>query len=576
MKCLRKLLLVLSLIISLSVSAQRERNYIYLLDCTKSMRGYKGSPDIWDKTKDYLKKDLGIHSPGTSLHVIPFQGKAYPSFNFNADDYDLNQWKKIEEYIDEKSNIVTGTNICDAWDAINGFIDIHKDNYILLLTDGHDTENGMEAVARKLKNWCGKYPNTYAFYVLLTKAAVDKKVVDVINICDNLFQVDATEGIPVFGGVDNDVIYANTLNLKKIHNLSFSAAGVYNAKAFCDDPYFKVKIHGDKIKNGIVPIQIEAQKPISSINSTLDSIYSFTFNVKSDEVRIINPTVRVEITNKAERALELISEEIDLGESTWYDSFFFWKACTPDTLNVDLKAIFNDEAEKDGSLVELQVIDQDGGNDFKLFYNGQQLENSSFIVNSCEKEKCILSLVYNPYAKEGKRYFSIRTKTKHQLDKINDEPVEQYNLTLRSKYFIVWNPLKTILLWIGIIILAALLLWFLLIKHFIYPAISVRTIQISDPYFSKVNVKNKRRVVFVNKKMEQSLLSRIFTGEILYKTNEVWTSPLAFEAGAKKKTLRIMRTKDYVFDPYVSLLKSPGEYVIENINTKIKIKMSTN
>jgi hypothetical protein len=76
--------------------------------------------------------------------------------------------------------------------------------------------------------------------------------------------------------------------------------------------------------------------------------------------------------------------------------------------------------------------------------------------------------------------------------------------------------------------------------------------------------------------MEQSLLSRIFTGEILYKTNEVWTSPLAFEAGAKKKTLRIMRTKDYVFDPYVSLLKSPGEYVIENINTKIKIKMSIN
>ena len=576
MKCLRKLLLVLSLIISLSVSAQRERNYIYLLDCTKSMRGYKGTPDIWDKTKDYLKKDLGIHSPGTSLHVIPFQGKAYPSFNFNAEDYDLNQWKKIEEYIDEKSNIVTGTNICDAWDAINGFIDIHKDNYILLLTDGHDTENGMEAVARKLKNWCGKYPNTYAFYVLLTKAAVDKKVVDVINICDNLFQVDATEGIPVFGGVDNDVIYANTLNLKKIHNLSFSAAGVYNAKAFCDDPYFKVKIHGDKIKNGIVPIQIEAQKPISSINSTLDSIYSFTFNVKSDEVRIINPTIRVEMTNKAERALELLSEETDLGKSTWYDSFLFWGASLPDTLDVDLKALFNDEAIKDGSLVDLQVVDPDGGNDFQLFYNGRPIEKDNFILKSGVQEKSILSLVYNPNAKEGKRYLSIRAKAKQNLDKINDEPVELYNLVLRSNYSIVWNPLKTILMWIGILILAALLLWFLLVKHFIYPTIKVKTIQINDPYFSKVNVKGKRRVVFTNKKMEQSPISRIFTGEILYKKNDIWTSPLSFEAGAKKRTLRVMRTTDYVFDPYTSMLKAPNDYVVENTNDNTKIKISIN
>lgn len=542
------------------------------------MRGYKGSPDIWDKTKDYLKKDLGVHAPGTSLHVIPFQGKAYPSFKFKAEDYNLKQWKKIEEFIDEKSNIVTGTNICDAWDAIDGFIDLHKDNYIILLTDGHDTENGgMDAVAKKLKNWCGKYPNTYAFYVLLTKAAVDKQVLDIINICDNLFQVDATEGIPVFGGFDNDIIiYANTLNLKKIHNLRFSAAGEYNAKAVCEDPYFSVKVPNGKIKNGIVPIQIEAKKSISSINTTLDSIYNFSFDVKSDEVRIVNPTVRVEMTNKAEHTLELLSEETDLGKSTWYDSFLFWGASTSDTLQVDLKAIFNDEAQKDGSLVELQVKDADGNEDFQLFYNGQPLEKGCFIINSGKQGKNILSVVFNPDAQEGKRYLDIRVKSKQCLDKINDEPVDQYQLSLRSKYSIVWNPLKTILMWIGILILAALLLWFLLVKHFIYPTIKVKTIQINDPYFSKVNVKGKRRVVFTNKKMEQSMINRIFTGEILYKKNDVWTSPLAFEAGAKKRTLRVMRTTDYVFDPYTSMLKAPNDYVVENTNDNTKIKISIN
>ena len=149
-------------------------------------------------------------------------------------------------------------------------------------------------------------------------------------------------------------------------------------------------------------------------------------------------------------------------------------------------------------------------------------------------------------------------------------------MTLRAKYAVNWNPLKTIFMWLGILILAALILWFLIVKRFFYPSIGIRTIQVNDPYFSKVNVKGKRKVVFANKNMKQNLLSRIFTGEILYKKNEIWTSPLAFEAGAKKKTIRVVRTKDYSFDPYTSMLKAPNDYVVENINDKTKIKISIN
>ena len=85
-----------------------------------------------------------------------------------------------------------------------------------------------------------------------------------------------------------------------------------------------------------------------------------------------------------------------------------------------------------------------------------------------------------------------------------------------------------------------------------------------------------RRVVFTDKKMSQSLFSRLFTGEILYKKNDVWTSPLTLEAGSKRKTLRVVRTRDYTFDPYTSVLKSPEDYVVENVNDKTKIKMTIN
>ncbi len=574
MKRLKTLILFLSLIMSLSVLAQRERNYIYVLDCTKSMTGFKGSPDIWNTTKQYLQKELNKHVPGTTLHVIPFQDKILSPYSFDANNL---AWNKLAGDLDKFVVKPTNTNICAAWDATDKYIDKHKDNYIILLTDGRDNVNPQGAVARKLSEWCGKYSNTYAFYVLLTKNAVDEDVVKVINVCDNEFIVDATKEIPVFGAFDNGlVIYANTLNLNRVHRIGFSAAGKYVAKAVCNDPYFDVKIVDNKIEGGIVPVQIVAKKPIAQINAALPQVYNFTFDVQSNEVSVINPTVKVQMTNKPERALEMLSEETYMGKATWYDSFLFWGAGDPDTLSVDLKAIFNDEARKDGTVVKLQIKDDAGGKDFQLFYNGQPLSDNTITLNANGNTPSILSVVFNSDAKEGKRYFAIKAADKQELDNINDQPVEQYNLCLRAKYVVNWNPLKTILMWLGILILAALLLWFLIVKHLIYPTIGVKTIQINEPYFAKVNVKGARRVVFTNKKVEQSLINKIFTGEIIYKKNDIWTSPLAFEPGAKKKTLRVMRTKDYVFDPYTSMLKAPSDYVVENTNDNTKIKLTIN
>lgn len=573
MNKLKTMFVVIFLMMSVSVVAQRERNYIYLLDCTKSMIGYGNNPSIWQPTKNYLKKDIDKQPKGTELHIIPFQGRVLPSFDFEAGQQN---WNDIEEKLDEHVKKVTNTNICAAWDAIDSHLNNHKDNYVILLTDGHDNVQGMEAVLNKLRNWCGKYPNTYAFYVLLTEAAIDNRVIDVINLCDNEFVVNATKGIPIFGSVDKTIIYANTLNLQKKHQIGFSSAGEYTVKAICEDSYFDVSIVDNKIKNGSLQVQIFNKKDIAEINGSIPQTYEFTFEVCSKDVDITNPVVTVNMTNKPERSLEILSEESDLGKATWHDGFLFWGASDPDTLSIDLKALFNEEAQKDNSSVEFIIADPDGGKNFQLFYNGQAVKDGKVTLDKKSNANSKLSVVFNPDAKEGTRYLIVKSKNKQQLDKINDEPVEQYNLSLRSKYVVNWNPLKTILMWLLIFIVAALLIWFLLIRRFIYPTINVKTIQINDPYFSKVNVKGKRRVVFTNKTMKQSLLNRIFTGEILYKKDEIWTSPLTFEAGAKRKTIRVVRTKDYVFDPFTSLLKTQNDYVVENVNDKTKIKLSVN
>ena len=558
-----------------NIMAQRERNYIYLFDCTKSMTGYgSGNPDIWVRTKSYLQNDLAKHTPETSIHIVPFQGKVLTSFSFMAKDL---CWKDINKKLDEYVQNVTNTNICEAWDAIGTHIDLHKDNYVILLTDGKDNVRGMDALMTKLKNWCCKYPNTYAFYVLLTENAVDPKIASVINLCDNEFVVDARKGIPVFGSFDKElVIYANTLNLKKIHNFDFSTAGKYEAKAICNDPYFDVKIVGGKIKDGKVSAQISAKQSISQINTTIPQTYDFTFDVQAKGVDIINPTIKVVMTNKPERELEMISEEQNFGEVEWYDSFLFWGAKEPDTLKIDLKAIFNDEAKKDGSSFCVKIADYDGMKDYHLFFNGKDITDGIIKLDAKSMpSNTMLGIVFTSDAKEGKRYFNIKANGHNALECVNGSPANKYEVTVRASYDIKWNPLKIFLFWLFVAIIVALLIWFIILKYVFYPTFKVGSIMVTDPYYSNIIIKGARQIVFSNKRIEQSTLNKIFTGKIITNVNPCWSKPLVMEPANRKK-IRVRHTNTYVFDPFSSQLSHRTEYTVENTETNEKIKMTIN
>ena len=147
--------------------AQRERNYIYLLDCTKSMIGFNGSIDIWDTTKDYLESDLRRLSDDCSYAIIPFQDKVLNTFAGNGPDAVTHWIKDIEPKCTEWVQNVTRTNICDAWLAGLNQCDPNKYNYIYLLTDGtHNmpAPNNNLKLLELLSNFCNKNKNTHAYY----------------------------------------------------------------------------------------------------------------------------------------------------------------------------------------------------------------------------------------------------------------------------------------------------------------------------------------------------------------------------------------------------------------------------
>lgn len=564
---------LLALLLStLNATAQRERNYIYVLDCTRSMTGVGNSPNIWQPTKNYLRDDITRQTPTTEIHVLPFQEKVLTTFDFEARAFD---WKSMEKELDRLVTIPANTNICDAWSEAEKYINPNKDNYIYLLTDGQDNIKGMNELARRLSTFCGKYRNTRAFYVVLTTSAIHPKIKEIVDCCPDERFVDASKKIEPFGSFDSDAtIYANTLALERQHRLSFSAAGEFPATIVCTDPNFDVSVIGRHINDGILSLQVKARRPISEINAQLPEVYDFDIELRATGVDVINPCIHVHITNKAERQLEIVGEEQDMGRAKWYKSFLCWGASRQDTLSVDLRAVFNAEATKDGSTATFKVTPTEGKADYQLFFNGQPTTDGLIRLDAKHTERAILSLVFNDDAAEGRHYLQLSRQSTERLESINGAPAEQYELTLRSRYSVGWNPLATILFWLLVAIVAALILWFVIMRPLLYPTFKVGSITITDPYYANVRLKGARRVIFTNRRQEQSLISRIFTRPIICNVNAVWTTPLTLEPAKKK--VRASRTTTYVFDPYGSLLNGHTDYTIENTTTHDKIKMTIN
>ena len=569
------ILLAMILVASQFAFAQRERNYIYLLDCTKSMSGYNGAPNIWAPTKNYLKTDIERQKKvkGTTVHVVPFQGSCLNVHSFLAEDFN---WKSLEKELDGYQENITRTNICDAWDEGQKYINKNKDNYIILLTDGLDNCKGTAALAQKLEQFCGKYRHTQAFYVVLTKNAINPQIKEVVDRCPDAWIVDASKKINPFGGFDKNItIHANTRNLDKAHKLLFSTVGEFSASSECNDPCFSVSIEEGKIKDGSMSVKIAAKQSMQYIQANLPNPYKFTFDVKAKDVQIINPTITVEMTNDPERELEIISEEQDMGEAKWYDSFLFWGAKEPDTLSLDLKGAFNEEAKKCGSTVRLKIVDADGLKDFKLFFNGEEVTNGTILCDAPKMpESTILSIVYNPEAKQGKRYLIINAANEKNLDNINGAPVEDFEVSVRSECDVDWNPLKTFLFWLGVIILALLVIWFLFLKRIFFPTFTIGTVMVTSPYYSMIKIKGARRIVFSDKKVKQSPINRFFTGKVLCSVNPCWTQPLVMEPA--KKAIRVIPNTTYIFNPFAARLTSPSQYTIENTAAKNTIKLTVN
>lgn len=531
----RAVIISIALIFCLAANCARLRNSIYIFDCTQSMQGNaaKNVPDIWQATKSSLKSRIEREPADARIVIIPFQAQPYPAIIFERRDFD---WEKVDGKFEEYIKRLTNTNICDSWTAGEKYIDLTRNNYIYLMTDGVDTDAGRRAkLADVFRQFCAhNYPDTHGFYVRLTEnALVEDNIRDIIEGCKNLDIVSPADKTD-FGSFDSRVININTHELPCRRIVDFSDPGIFKANATSHDPNFIVDVVDGEIKNGILEFEIRSAygDDKTRLHDELgDENYDFDITIASDNIHITDPRIEVRVVNRPERVLEfkgIAHDEDDLGKSLRHEGFLFSTATAPDTLSINLAPAFNDEARRDRASVSMKVSSNITGadtNDITILFNGRELADSCFTLKAGDTTPGILSVVFRPGCEDTKLSLSLTQLSSKNLDRIGETPADEFTHSFRAECENEMNPLAKGLLWAAAIIIAALILWFALLKRQFFPPISkITTIMITKPYVSQRKVRGARLVVFSDKPVRQGFFNRLFTGRIVSEVNPVWTS----------------------------------------------------
>lgn len=551
--------------------AQKQRNYVYVFDCTASMKDYK----IYEPAKKWLHEDIDRQADDAMITIIPFRDFPDEVITFEKKSFD---WKKIEDKFNKLiSSPHRFTGISRAWDEAVKKLNSEMENYFYVLTDGENNPDGKldtMDLLNHINSWCEDHPNDYGFYVTLSQEA--KKIIPENISCDLFKVVDGSTHLAPFGVFVPDEFTVSLREIKQ-KTIGFSTAGKFSATTNCDDPYFNVRLKDEQIVNGSATFLVEPKSSVESLTEELPFSYEFSFSVQTDkkELNIVNDKISVNVENRPVRNIDIVSIE-QSANVTWYDKFLFWDAKKQDTILIPLKTVWNNLAKKYVSEMTVHTSCSSlESSDYTLFLNGKEVSSNKFKL-SAKNEDDVLAFVLSTSAPEGKHFIQLQSKPGdfENVETINDEPVLNYDNTVRLKYDEVWNPMKWVCFIVFLILLGLLLLWFLVLKRIFYPTFNIKRIQINEPYYKSKTIKGARLFVMTSKSCKQNIFDRLFKGEIIYEVNSEWTDPIElvpFKKGAKVKTFG-----KYSVEPYSTTIIKQQDYEFEHVDTRVKCQITVN
>lgn len=544
-RCLHRYLIVLLAIICAipALMGQREKNNIYLFDCTGSMK----TNGLWEPARAALDATIMTQStiPGSQFCIIPFGDNPYEHIHFGSDQYGGRK-KAIEEAFGQYVTQAKYTHISDVLTAGFGKADPRKENKIYLLTDGlPNGGDSAEKVARAITAWCSSHRNSRLFYVALTNGVINPLIRDAIDACPDAFIVQC-EGkvIPQIADIAPSEVYTNLEELGAPMEIAFSIPGRHPLRVEASDSLFNVKVQGDVAAGGGIRLSLSPRDGLDTgrIHQLLQGgEYTFPVTLQCSDPRyfIANPQLTVHVTDEIPAAVELGAgePEISAPDVRWYDSFLWSNAAPEQKARWDLAPIFKNQLADTRLRLRFQsAVAED--KDFRAWYNDVPISNGT-TIDILPGRPAVLEVVFDHDAAPGKRYFSLTTASAESLDMINCQPADEYQGTsLRTGYLTGWNPLKTLLFWLGVVILIALVLWLTVLKRIVFPTIKMSKAEFTGPgtYYLNKKIKGARKVVLTSRRHSQNPLARLFTGEIRYVRADHFSPEITIlPAGGKKK-----------------------------------------
>ncbi|MBR4645622.1 MAG: hypothetical protein IKO75_00710 [Bacteroidales bacterium] len=408
------------------------------------------SENLWNNTRIWLEKDIQTLQEG-QVTIIPFQEETCTPITFNAAEHTDNQADIVSTKIDNEVKRLmrekTKANLYNALKDAVKHIDNKKDNFIYLISNSSSDEKDREAVNRFIRNWCKIKPaNVYVFYIMLTRNAYDKTLVETLKLCPDFFLIDAKghKMKPICAFMPRElVVNLQDMQDERLELWPFGVMseqqihccydGSFTLSAKTKDPHFLIQ-NRIQVANSYGNINIMPKSP-KTIEDTLSgqNEYFFDIQLKSEdhEVWIVTKNLHVRVVNKPERILYLPLAWNSELQAQHYPKFLFWKANRPDTLHIYLEDFMNKEARLNNAtaLFLLSFADiQDA--DFQLFFNGNERIDKTFTLDSSTL-KSRLDIVFSENVRTGSHQLEMRCLSSERLDRINAlEPEKLYQSQL--------------------------------------------------------------------------------------------------------------------------------------------------
>mgnify|MGYP004479402465 FL=1 len=562
-----------------ATNISKERR-VYYLDATYSMI----TPSkLWNPVRNDLAKAINaIEDETTEVYVIAFGGNGGTEL-MTWHDYATASGK--ERIIKGFQSFTPKTNTMTYLDRpLNDFysnrVATDKVNYCFLMTDGRDENQSTSVFPNVLKQWGRKYRNSnvYGFYVMLNNDARDKNIESIIDKQDHLWKVETANVNINLIRLENHAVF----NVRNDESIEIPISGKSEGLNFCASlpENSGLKVKNCEVKGGklIVGIDITGDKYSMPASATRNLDISVSNAGKFDF--LVSDRISVQFNNKKELVLFTPTERQKMGKVFHYDDFFFVHGKTVPIIH-EMEFSFNDDAKAaKNAFAEFAFVDNNGQSispkDMIITVDGNTLQNNRFFVTPSQN-KITIEISFSSDARRGKYQGYLRLVS-HNLHRLNNNEcigqfADAFQWTIYNNK--TMNPLEKVLIWMGILVTSALLLWFIVIKPIKYPRFSkfkktvlIKKNEVIIAQFT-CNFKGARRVIFAAKKQKQNALNKLFTGRIDTIVNPIFEEPLSFIPRTTRKAM--VKGRGYQANPNpisqsgVAEISAPARRLIINL-----------